>query len=45
MNNSNAVVVPLSASGQLALEVNAGSFTPVGTLVAHARGIILGYLN
>ncbi len=45
MNNANAVVVPLSPAGQLDLEINAGSFTPVGTSVAHARGVILGYYN
>ncbi len=43
MNNANAVVVPLSTAGQLDLEINAGNFTPVGTDVAHARGIILGF--
>lgn len=45
MNNANAVVVPLDANGELALEVNAGNFTTVGTDVAHARGVILGYFN
>ena len=43
MNNANAVVVPLSTAGQLDLEVNAGTFTPDGTPVAQARGVILGY--
>ena len=45
MNNANAVVVPLDSNGDLALEINAGTFTPDGTPVAHARGVILGYYN
>ncbi len=45
MNNANAVVVPLSDDGKLALEINAGNFTPIDTEVAHARGVILGYYN
>lgn len=45
MNNANAVVVPLDGQGRLQIEVNAGSFTAVGTDVAHARGVILGYYN
>lgn len=41
MNNSNAVVVPLSAAGNMDLFVNAPS--QVGLPVVHARGVILGY--
>ncbi len=43
MNNSNAVVVPLSASGQLDLFTNAPS--AAGGATTHARGIILGYYD
>lgn len=45
MNNANAVVVPVSPSGEIDLEVNAGSFTPVGTEINEARGVVLGYFN
>ncbi len=45
MNNANTVVVPISPEGELALEVNAGSFTTPGTSVAHARGVIFGYYS
>ncbi|MEL6983734.1 MAG: hypothetical protein AAFO29_15020, partial [Actinomycetota bacterium] len=41
MNNSNAVVVPVSASGQIDLFVNAPS--AAGGPTVHARGVILGY--
>lgn len=42
MNNSNAVPVPLSATGQVSIFTNAG---PSGVLLdaAHVRGVILGY--
>jgi hypothetical protein len=43
LNDANAVVVPLSALGQLDLEINAGNFATPGTAVAHARAVILGY--
>ena len=41
MNNSNAVVVPLSDAGQLDLFVNA----PLndGNPTVHARGVVLGF--
>ena len=43
LNNSNAVVVPLSGSGQIDLFVNTGSND--GTPTVHARGVVLGYFN
>lgn len=42
-NNSNAVVVPLSGSGQMDLFVNAPSAGNNPTL--HVRGVVLGYYN
>lgn len=42
LNNSNAVVIPLSASGQVDIENNCGGCA--GTSV-HARGVILGYFT
>ena len=41
MNNSNAVVVPLDASGRIDLFVNAPSND--GNPTVHARGVILGF--
>lgn len=41
MNNSNAIVVPLSEAGQIDLFTNAPANT--GTPTVHARGVILGY--
>ena len=41
MNNSNAVVVPISAAGQIDLFVNAPSND--GDETVHARGVVLGY--
>lgn len=43
MNNSNAVVVPLNASGEMDLFTNTGAND--GTPTVHARGIILGFYN
>lgn len=43
MNNSNAVVVPLSDAGQLDLFTNAPS--AAGGATTHARGVILGYYD
>lgn len=43
MNNSNAVVVPLSAAGQIDLFVNAPS--AAGGDATHARGVVLGYFQ
>ena len=42
LNNSNAVVIPLSASGEISIQNNCGGCA--GTS-AHARGIILGYFT
>ena len=41
MNNSNAVVVPVNASGDMDVFINAPS--NVGNPTVHARGVILGY--
>ena len=41
MNNSNAVVVPVDANGNMDLFVNAPG--NVGNATVHARGVILGY--
>ncbi len=41
MNNSNAVVVPLSAAGQMDLFVNTRNND--GSPSTHARGVVLGY--
>ena len=41
MNNSNAVVVPLSATGEMDLFVNTGPND--GTATTNARGVILGF--
>ncbi len=43
MNNSNAVVVPLSNSGQMSLFTNAPSAS--GGSATHARGVVLGYFD
>ncbi|MEM9563103.1 MAG: hypothetical protein AAGA93_10820 [Actinomycetota bacterium] len=43
MNNSNAVVVPLSTAGQLSLFTNAPPAS--GGDATHARGVILGYFG
>ena len=43
MNNSNAIVVPLSVAGDLDLFVNAPSAD--GLAAIHARGIVLGYYS
>lgn len=43
MNNSNAVVVPLSALGQMDLGVNTASNN--GAPTTHARAVVLGYYN
>jgi hypothetical protein len=43
LNNSNAVVVPLSAIGDMDVFVNAP--TKFGFPTVHARGIIVGYYN
>jgi hypothetical protein len=43
MNNSNAVVVPLSAAGQIDLFVNAPP--AAGGPTTHARGVVLGYFQ
>ena len=42
LNNSNAVVIPLSATGQLDIQNNCG-----GCAIAsvHARGVVLGYFD
>ena len=42
LNNSNAVVIPLSSSGEISIQNNCGN---CGTPSAHARGIILGYFT
>lgn len=42
MNNSNAVVVPLSTLGQLSVDVNTGTSVADAT---HIRGVILGYYD
>ena len=42
LNNSNAVVVPLSSAGEISIQNNCGGCA--GTS-AHARGIILGYFT
>lgn len=44
MNNSNAVVVPISADGQISVFVNGGN-VPVGTPLANVRGVLLGYFE
>ncbi len=41
MNNSNAVVVPVSTAGEIDLFINAPS--AAGGSAVHARGVILGY--
>jgi len=41
MNNSNAVVVPVSSAGEIDLFINAPS--AAGGATVHARGVILGY--
>ena len=42
MNNSNAVVVPLSASGTMDVSANGGA-SGVGLDLADVRGVVLGY--
>lgn len=42
MNNSNALVVEVSNSGEINVSVNAGN-TPAGLPVTHVRGVISGY--
>lgn len=44
MNNSNAVIVPLSSSGELTVNVNGGPFG-VGVPLAEIRGVVLGYFD
>ena len=44
MNNSNAVPIPLSASGQLSVFVNGGP-AGLGQPLTHIRGVILGYYS
>lgn len=43
MNNSNAVIVPISALGQLDVTANLGLVT--GVPGVEVRGVVLGYLN
>lgn len=43
MNNSNTVVVPLSAAGEISVTVHAPP--AAGGSVTHIRGVILGYLH
>lgn len=43
MNNSNAVIVPISALGQLDVTANLGAI--VGVPGVEVRGVILGYLD
>ncbi len=43
MNNSNAIVVPLPALGELTLDTHAPSNNGIPT--THARGVILGYYD
>ena len=42
MNNSNAVVVPLNAEGEIDVRVN-GGLAGAGIPLAHVRGVVLGY--
>ncbi len=43
LNNSNAIVVPLSSTGQIDLYTN--TWANNGSPTTHARGVILGYYN
>lgn len=43
-NNSNAIVVPVSALGQLDVSVNCGPCVP-GSPSADVRGVVLGYFD
>ena len=42
LNNSNAVVIPLNASGQIDVQNNCGG---CGGTSVHARGVVLGYFT